>query len=99
MSYFSLFKSVVLNGIIDKSYATRVVNTLSNSLSIIIHRSSKNVQKCPTYKGSYSQKHWWNNDCGTAKKPVKFWYDIWKSCGKPIEGHIYLLSQVCQEDV
>ncbi len=31
-----------------------------------------NIQKCPTYKCSYSQKHWWNNDCGTAKIRVKF---------------------------
>ncbi len=71
-------KPVMLNGIIDKSHAT-----LSDSLSDIIHRSCKNIQKCLTYKGSYSQKHWWNNDCDTAKIRVK-------SCGKPREGHVYL---------
>ncbi len=83
-------KPIMLNGIIDKSHATQVVKQLSDSLSDIIHSSYKNIQKFPTYKGSYSQKHWWNNDGGTAKMREKFSYDVWKSCGKPREGHIYI---------
>ena len=48
------------------------------------------IKKQSVYKGRFKPNNWWNNDCLVTRDRQRFWYGIWRSCGRPREGHVYL---------
>ena len=42
------------------------------------------------YKGKYHKTSWWNQHCLIARDRHRFWFNIWKTCNRPREGHIYV---------
>ena len=47
-------------------------------------------KKQSVYKDRFKPNNWCNNDCLVRQDRQRFWYGIWRSCGWPREGHVYL---------
>ena len=54
------------------------------------------MKKQSVYKGQLKPNNWWDNDllrrvtCLVPRDNQRFWYGIWRSCGRPREGHVYV---------
>ena len=64
------------------NYFTCLTNALHNSVRIAKDECNA------SFKGP-KRHHWWNTDCQTAKHRQTFWFQIWKSSGRPRDGAVY----------
>ena len=72
--------------------ASEVVDTMCKNVINIMHQSCNEVlqNKQSKYKGRYKQHNWWNNDYLVTRNRQRFWFAIWKSCGRPRTGQVYM---------
>ena len=40
-------------------------------------------------KNHFRSKKWWSSDCLITRDKQRFWYGIWRSCGRPRQGQVY----------
>ena len=75
------------------------VNRYYQNIVNVMHRASQIAMgQCNNRKGqgqsqSHKPKFWWNNDCTIACNRHRFWFHIWKNCGRPRVGAIYDTSK------
>ena len=66
------------------------INEYCNNIVDVMHRAAKNASENFKVKQSKQKaKHWWNADCTNARDRHRFWFGIWKSCGRPREGAVF----------
>ena len=72
--------------------ASRIVDCMATGMVNVMHECCNKViiKKRSVYKGRFKPNNWWNNDCLVTRDRKRFWYGIWRSCGRPREGHVYL---------
>ena len=86
-----------MNSITSRDEATAVVNGICDKLTSVLHNCCSDTSKPTNYSGKRAKKHWWNNNCSEAKTRVKLWYDIWTSCDRPREGHVYVSYKLAKK--
>ena len=72
--------------------ASRIVDCMATGMVNVMHECCNKViiRKQSVYKGRFKPNNWWNNDCLVTRDRQRFWYGIWRSCGRPREGLVYL---------
>ena len=75
-------------GHLNRQGAQNLVNKYSEDLIKIIHNAVLK-SKTKSFSNKRRRKHWWDTSCTIARDKLKFWFSIWKSCGRPRQGHIY----------
>ena len=85
----------------DTTSAQRAVNDMFDNVSSVVHcaTANTNLQGCSKYKGKHKSNRWWNSDCTLTRDKQRFWYRIWKSCGRPRAGHVYDSYKLAKKDV
>ena len=88
--------SVILDSVSPDSVVTKVdamstVNNLCNKITSTMHAAVDELSQAvkSQYKGKYHKTSWWNQNCLIARDRHRFWFNIWKTCNRPREGHIY----------
>ena len=66
---------------IDRYYDI-IVNTMLSA-------SNQAMKAVKTRQSNVKGKHWWNADCRHSRNKHRFWFQLWRSCGKPREGAVY----------
>ena len=71
--------------------ARKAVESMCNDAVTVMHECCSAVasDKHDVYKGRFKTNCWWNRDCLVTRDRQRFWYGIWKSCGRPRVGHVY----------
>ena len=94
LNYRNNISSSLLNlkhidhGHLNRQGAQNLVNKYSEDLIKIIHNAVFE-SKTKSFSNKRRRKHWWDTSCTIARDKLKFWFSIWKSCGRPRQGHIY----------
>ena len=67
------------------------VDKYSDVISGTLHEAASSSLKAivKSQPGNNRPKHWWNKDCKIARDRNRFWYSLWRSCGRPHHGVIY----------
>lgn len=72
-------------------HAQSKVNYICDSLVDSLHKSCAHADSLTRHPKSGSKcKSWWNWDCNILRDKQRFWFHLWKSCGRPREGQVYL---------
>ena len=71
--------------------ASSIVDTICNDVTTAMHLCCPRLisDNHERYQGRFKKKYWWNNDCLITRDRQRFWYGIWKSCGRPREVEVY----------
>ena len=88
--HLASLRPINLNSVNSVDDACAVVNSHCASLTAGMHRAVADVQSrlregAPRHK----RKHWWTQECTTARDRMRIFFHIWKSCGRPTEGPAY----------
>ena len=88
-----------IDDVSNRDVACKVVESMCNDAVNIMHKSCKMVisDSHQRYKGRYKKNNWWNNDCLMTRDRQRFWFRIWKSCGRPRTGQIYLCYKTAKK--
>ena len=72
--------------------ASIVVDSMCNAMVTVMHESSTKAisGKMSSYQGRFKANSWWTNDCLITRDKQRFWFGIWRSCGRPRQGQVYL---------
>jgi hypothetical protein len=72
--------------------AQKVVDSMCGEAIDVMHESCSKLlsDKHARYKGRFKPNSWWNKDCLITRDRQRFWFSIWKACGRPREGQVYL---------
>ena len=81
--------------------ASRIVDCMATGMVNVMHECCNKViiKKQSVYKGRFKPNNWWNNDCLVTRDRQRFRYGIWRSCGRPREGHVYLCYIAAKKNV
>ena len=72
--------------------AEHYVEQLSEKLCSTIHNACRDsIINQKSHRENYrTSKKWWSVHCSEARKRNKFWFSIWRECGRPPSGEVYL---------
>ena len=70
------------------------MESMCNDAVTVMHECCSSVasDKHDVYKVPFKLNRWWNRDCLVTRDRQRLWYGIWKSCGRPRVGHVYMLQ-------
>ena len=76
---------------LDKSGAEDMVNVMCDDLVEIFHKATSMTadDHSSRYKGHHKKNNWWSWDCTITRDRQRFWFTMWKDCGRPREGYVY----------
>ena len=71
--------------------AQRVTGSICEQVTSTMQEACQQVNTAvqSRYKGRYKPNNWWNTNCLVTRDRQRFWYTIWRSCGRPRTGHVY----------
>ena len=83
---------VNLDTVTSRDEARKTVESMCNAAVTVMHEYCSSVasDKHDVYKGRFKLNRWWNRDCLVTRDRQRLWYGIWKSCGRPRLGHVYM---------
>ena len=98
-----LFNPVDIADVASTGDVQMYINEYCNNIVDVMHRAAKNAsENFKVKKSKQKAKHWWNADCTNARDRHRFWFGIWKSCGRPREGAVfnsYKHSKHCYREI
>ena len=83
---------VNLDTVTSRDEARKTVESMCNAAVTVMHECCSSIasDKHDVYKGRFKPNRWWNRDCLVTRDRQRLWYGIWKSCGRPRLGHVYM---------
>lgn len=76
---------------VSEDNALTCLNRLCTELTDAMHGAARAVSENDKRSRTPTRprKHWWDEDCRITRDRHRFWFFIWKSCGRPRTGHVY----------
>jgi exonuclease III len=80
-----------LNDVCEDS-APDHANRLCNDITQALHEAARQAieEDRRAQRPDRPRKHWWNDECRMTRDRHRFWFHLWKCCGRPREGHVYV---------
>ena len=77
---------------ISHQEAQKVVDSMCGDAVPLLHEGYSKVisDKYCSYRIMFKSNNWWNKDYLVTRDRQWFWFRIWKACGRPREGRLYL---------
>ena len=82
---------VNVDTVTSRDEARKAVESMCNDAVTVMHECCSSVasDKHDVYKGRFKPNCWWNRHCLVTRDRQRLLYGIWKSCGRPLVGHVY----------
>ena len=79
--------------ICDSISAQTFVDSSYHNLTSTLHNACRSVNDHINSISNIQSKRrkvpWWSNNCTIARDRQRFWFHIWKRCGRPRNGQVY----------
>jgi len=84
--------TINFDGVKSPDEAHQVVDSMCGDAVAVRHEARSKVisDKQCSYRGIFKSNSWWNKDCLVTRDRQRFGFRIWKDCGRPRQGHVYL---------